>query len=193
MHANPDTFLLTVGLSLLAQWPCRCRQPHLKAQRISIRCRLLHRSTIHNRRPHIARPAANPARCSGRTVRTIRSRLRSIRPAASSVASEVLSYTNHSPDELDVLWLQLDQNRYRKDARGAFTDELSHRIHRRLHHRLGASGRTPTASAESGLAGFRHAHAGALPDATEGAATASCACISAGATPYPASSAAAPT
>ena len=36
---------------------------------------------------------------------------------------EVLSYTNHSPDELDVLWLQLDQNRYRKDARGAFADD----------------------------------------------------------------------
>ncbi|MEO7067825.1 MAG: M1 family aminopeptidase [Rhodanobacter sp.] len=35
--------------------------------------------------------------------------------------SEVISYTNHSPDTLDVLWLQLDQNRYLKDARGAFT------------------------------------------------------------------------
>lgn len=35
--------------------------------------------------------------------------------------SEVITYTNHSPDALDVLWLQLDQNRYRKDARGAFT------------------------------------------------------------------------
>ena len=35
--------------------------------------------------------------------------------------SEVISYSNHSPDALDVLWLQLDQNRYRKDARGAFT------------------------------------------------------------------------
>jgi Peptidase family M1 domain/Bacterial Ig-like domain (group 4) len=38
--------------------------------------------------------------------------------------SEVISYTNHSPDSLDVLWLQLDQNRYRKDARGAFTDSF---------------------------------------------------------------------
>ena len=34
--------------------------------------------------------------------------------------SEVITYTNHSPDALDVLWLQLDQNRYRKDARGSF-------------------------------------------------------------------------
>src|SRR4029453_9499737 len=28
---------------------------------------------------------------------------------------------NHSPDALDVLWLQVEQNRYRKDARGAFS------------------------------------------------------------------------
>ncbi|MEO7072639.1 MAG: M1 family metallopeptidase [Rhodanobacter sp.] len=35
-------------------------------------------------------------------------------------ASEVITYTNNSPDALDVLWLQVEQNRYRKDARGAF-------------------------------------------------------------------------
>src|SRR5690349_10766086 len=34
--------------------------------------------------------------------------------------SEVISYTNRSPDALPVLWLQIEQNRYRKDARGAF-------------------------------------------------------------------------
>jgi hypothetical protein len=34
--------------------------------------------------------------------------------------SEVISYTNHSPDALDVIWLQVEQNRYKKDARGAF-------------------------------------------------------------------------
>ena len=38
--------------------------------------------------------------------------------------SEVISYTNHSPDALDVLWLKVEQNRYRKDARGAFTSEF---------------------------------------------------------------------
>jgi hypothetical protein len=32
---------------------------------------------------------------------------------------EVITYTNNSPDVLDVLWLQLDQNIYRKDARSA--------------------------------------------------------------------------
>ncbi|GLQ47220.1 peptidase [Dyella lipolytica] len=36
---------------------------------------------------------------------------------------EIITYTNHSPDDLDVLWLQVEQNRYRKDARGAFADE----------------------------------------------------------------------
>ena len=38
--------------------------------------------------------------------------------------SEVITYTNHSSDTLDVLWLQVEQNRYRKDARGAFSDRF---------------------------------------------------------------------
>lgn len=33
----------------------------------------------------------------------------------------VIDYANHSPDALHMLWLQLDQNHYRKDARGNFT------------------------------------------------------------------------
>ncbi|ADW67960.1 M1 family metallopeptidase [Granulicella tundricola] len=32
---------------------------------------------------------------------------------------EVITYTNHSPDALTSLWIQLDQNTYRKDARSA--------------------------------------------------------------------------
>ncbi len=36
-------------------------------------------------------------------------------------ASEVITYTNHSPDTLHMLWLQMDQNLYRRDARGNFT------------------------------------------------------------------------
>jgi hypothetical protein len=32
-----------------------------------------------------------------------------------------LSYVNNSPDELNFLWLQLDQNIYRKDSRGSAT------------------------------------------------------------------------
>jgi hypothetical protein len=38
-------------------------------------------------------------------------------------ASEVISYSNHSPDPLDVLWLHTEQDRYRHDARGAFGDD----------------------------------------------------------------------
>jgi hypothetical protein len=34
--------------------------------------------------------------------------------------SEEVSYTNNSPDTLDVLWLQLDQNLYKADSRGTF-------------------------------------------------------------------------
>jgi len=35
-------------------------------------------------------------------------------------ASENLTYTNNSPDALQYLWLQLDQNTYKKDARSNF-------------------------------------------------------------------------
>ena len=34
-------------------------------------------------------------------------------------ADEAITYTNNSPDALDSLWLQLDQNIYRKDSRAA--------------------------------------------------------------------------
>jgi len=34
-------------------------------------------------------------------------------------ATETITYTNNSPDTLDVLWVQLDQNIYRRDAREA--------------------------------------------------------------------------
>ena len=47
-----------------------------------------------------------------------------LEPASRSLTgSEVITYTNHSPDALPVLWLQLEQNRYRPDARGAYADE----------------------------------------------------------------------
>jgi hypothetical protein len=36
--------------------------------------------------------------------------------------SEVITYTNHSPDALSSLWLQLDQNTYRRDARSVPAD-----------------------------------------------------------------------
>jgi len=37
-------------------------------------------------------------------------------------ATAEIAYTNNSPDTLDVLWLQLDQNLYRADSRGGFAD-----------------------------------------------------------------------
>jgi hypothetical protein len=43
-------------------------------------------------------------------------------------ASEVITYTNHSPDVLDCLWLHLEQNTYRKDSRAhAFAPEAYRR------------------------------------------------------------------
>ena len=33
----------------------------------------------------------------------------------------VITYTNNSPDNLDYLWLQLDQNLFKPDSRGAAT------------------------------------------------------------------------
>ena len=38
-------------------------------------------------------------------------------------ATEVITYSNHSPDALPSLWLQLDQNTYRPDARSVAADE----------------------------------------------------------------------
>ena len=38
-------------------------------------------------------------------------------------ATEVITYSNHSPDSLTSLWLQLDQNQYRPDSRATAADE----------------------------------------------------------------------
>jgi hypothetical protein len=43
-------------------------------------------------------------------------------PVKNTMAGKAtIHYTNNSPDALDVLWLQMDQNRYTDDARGNFT------------------------------------------------------------------------
>lgn len=44
-------------------------------------------------------------------------------------ASETITYTNNSPLHLKVLWLQLDQNRYKKHSRSDFTNSLSSGFH----------------------------------------------------------------
>ncbi|HUZ11858.1 MAG TPA: M1 family metallopeptidase [Caulobacteraceae bacterium] len=42
-------------------------------------------------------------------------------PASKTLSGqEVITYTNNSPDTLDVLWLQLDQNIYRRDSRAGW-------------------------------------------------------------------------
>jgi hypothetical protein len=40
-----------------------------------------------------------------------------------------IRYTNNSPDALDVLWLQLDENRFTTDARGNFTAGRTEKRH----------------------------------------------------------------
>ena len=39
---------------------------------------------------------------------------------------ETITYVNNSPDALDILWLQLDQNIYRADARAAVSRRCCH-------------------------------------------------------------------
>jgi hypothetical protein len=41
---------------------------------------------------------------------------------------ETIRYTNHSPDTLRYVWLQLDQNIYREDSRGAFLNPAGARF-----------------------------------------------------------------
>ncbi|MET0936141.1 MAG: M1 family metallopeptidase [Luteibacter sp.] len=45
------------------------------------------------------------------------------------VGKATIRYTNNSPDALDVLWLQMDQNRYTDDARGNFTSGKTPKQH----------------------------------------------------------------
>ncbi|MFT8896329.1 MAG: M1 family metallopeptidase [Acetobacter sp.] len=43
--------------------------------------------------------------------------------------SEIITYTNNSPDPLDVLWVQLDQNIYREGSRADFANPERHEHH----------------------------------------------------------------
>jgi hypothetical protein len=47
--------------------------------------------------------------------------------AKTLTATETITYTNNSPDALDVLWVQLDQNIYRHDARANFKPQYEPR------------------------------------------------------------------
>jgi len=53
-------------------------------------------------------------------------------------ASETITYTNHSPDHLQYIWIQLDQNRFRDDSTARLTetsskDELTYSVLAQYH------------------------------------------------------------
>ncbi|MGF6712395.1 hypothetical protein QFZ41_003359 [Luteibacter sp. W1I16] len=51
-------------------------------------------------------------------------------PAKNTMTGKAtIHYTNNSPDALDVLWLQLDENRFTADARGNFTSGKTEKRH----------------------------------------------------------------
>jgi hypothetical protein len=51
-------------------------------------------------------------------------------PVKSTMSGKAtIHYTNNSPDALDVLWLQLDENRFTEDARGNYTSGKTEKRH----------------------------------------------------------------
>ncbi|MBB6252888.1 M1 family metallopeptidase [Nitrospirillum iridis] len=61
-----------------------------------------------------------PAYWQNRADYELHARLDTSKPDTPTLSGDVvIRYTNNSPDALDRLWLQLDQNIYRKDARAA--------------------------------------------------------------------------
>jgi len=65
--------------------------------------------------------APGPEYWQNRADYDIRARLDPV--AKTITATEVVAYANNSPDRLTSLWVQLDQNTYRRDARSAFSSE----------------------------------------------------------------------
>ena len=59
-----------------------------------------------------------PAYWQNRADYSIQASLNEQGPSLS--ATEIITYTNNSPDTLDTLWIQLDQNVYRPDSRSGF-------------------------------------------------------------------------
>jgi hypothetical protein len=51
----------------------------------------------------------------------IRATLNEVSPDTTITGEVTVNYTNNSPDNLDYLWMQLDQNLFRPDSRGAAT------------------------------------------------------------------------
>ena len=46
----------------------------------------------------------------------------------SASGSETISYSNHSPDSLKYLWLQLDQNRFHRDSMDSLTKTVKETV-----------------------------------------------------------------
>jgi hypothetical protein len=61
---------------------------------------------------------------------TIRATLTPDATAPSLAGDEVITYTNNSPDTLEALWVQLDQNIYKPGSRGAFANGTAPRAER---------------------------------------------------------------
>ncbi|WP_121201027.1 M1 family metallopeptidase [Mucilaginibacter gracilis] len=68
---------------------------------------------------HAANGAPGIKYWQNRVDYTIKANLDTVKKTIS--ASETINYTNNSPDELKYLWVQLDQNTYRTDARSNLT------------------------------------------------------------------------
>jgi hypothetical protein len=67
-----------------------------------------------------------PAYWQNRADYSIRATLNEQGPTLT--ATEIITYTNNSPDSLDFLWLQLDQNIYKASSRGAFLNPTDARF-----------------------------------------------------------------
>jgi hypothetical protein len=72
---------------------------------------------------HSANGAPGPKYWQNRADYQLKANLDTI--SKTLTALEVVTYTNNSPDELQFLWLQLDQNTYKKDARSNFATGIS--------------------------------------------------------------------
>lgn len=110
-------FSLLLGLTLGACVPARAQQPAPGFDPQALFAPLQLPNPANAIRDGAGRPGS--AFWQNRADYVIAAR---IDPATRTLhGEETITYSNHSPDALDVLWLQLDQNIYRSDSRGALT------------------------------------------------------------------------
>jgi hypothetical protein len=75
--------------------------------------------------------APGPQYWQNRADYTIRARLMPAQKLL--IGSEVITYTNNSPQTLESLWLQLDQNTYRSDSRSSYASNMRARSNAQRH------------------------------------------------------------